>query len=401
MKNAHYSATVKAAAEDPKGAQWLNTFTVHKTRVNAAAVLASFCANYARMTPTELIREAVADEERPRGERVNIPKQRVLGFYNWLRERGLRLSTCAVQTAIIRSFYAEHGFTLKLKARAIAKPDRPNRRLRLEPVQVKAMMDNARTPRDRAVIITLFQSGMDASTLLSMKRGQVDLSTEPPIRLDLYRSKAGQNYYTFIGRDALEAIKAYLADLKTRGIELQPGDPLWLQERGRKPLQTHNIQKMLKLVALRTGLIKVDDDHDFNIAGSHALRESFSYNLLNRGQMSEKYVDFLLGHTETGMDRAYFDINYETIRKEYAAREHLLSVSTAMGNGELQKKIDAMVNDRTADLSKSYQELQAISNVLLKKNIELEDQQKRQQEEIARIKEELRGILVDLKRLAG
>jgi hypothetical protein len=79
------------------------------------------------------------------------------------------------------------------------------------------------------------------------------------------------------------------------------------------------------------------------------------------------------------MDRAYKSVQFESLKKMYIERERLLDPYASMSNGELQKRIDKAVNDKTQDF-------QAISNVLLKKNLELEDQQKRQQEEIAKVK---------------
>lgn len=86
--------------------------------------------------------------------------------------------------------------------------------------QVKALVDHARTPRDRAIILTLFQSGMDVSTLCSLKYGDVaeGLSKEEhPLKLKPHRPKTGVEYYTFLGKDAVAALKAYISDMKAEG----------------------------------------------------------------------------------------------------------------------------------------------------------------------------------------
>jgi len=40
-------------------------------------------------------------------------------------------------------------------------------------MDVKKLVDHSRAPRDRAIILTMFQGGMDVSTLCSLKYGDV------------------------------------------------------------------------------------------------------------------------------------------------------------------------------------------------------------------------------------
>jgi hypothetical protein len=56
-----------------------------------------------------------------------------------------------------------------------------------------------------------------------------------PLKLDLYRPKTGTEYYSFLGKDACESIRAYLNTVKARNIQLAAGDPLFLRE-GNKAL---------------------------------------------------------------------------------------------------------------------------------------------------------------------
>jgi len=90
--------------------------------------------------------------------------------------------------------------------------------------------------RDRAVILAMLQSGMDASTLTDvfnlvgypqlLNSGVLnDVSkcqTACPIRIDLVRPKSDYRYYTFLDIDAVETIAEYL---KGRDLKVYPGNP--------------------------------------------------------------------------------------------------------------------------------------------------------------------------------
>jgi site-specific recombinase XerD len=110
--------------------------------------------------------------------------------------------------------------------------------MKVGPEQVKLLVDHARAPRDRAIILALFQGGMDVSTLCSLKYGDAAegiSKNELPLRLELYRPKTGTEYYTFLGEDAIGALKAYIADARARGIQFKNDSPLFMKEREEKP----------------------------------------------------------------------------------------------------------------------------------------------------------------------
>lgn len=124
--------------------------------------------------------------------------------------------------------------------------------------QVKVLVDHARTPRDRAIILTLFQGGMDVSTLCTLRFGDIAeglAKDEHPLKPELYRPKTGVEFYTFLGKDSVEALKAYLADINTRGKKFQHETSLFLKERGKEGLTTNLVQNMMRDVAIRAGFV--------------------------------------------------------------------------------------------------------------------------------------------------
>jgi len=145
-------------------------------------------AKYTGLTAEQLVDEALEDARRDPREKTDIVKQRFIGFYNWLvneapkrgpggrKTGGKGLSSKLAHTYVnaIRSFYDTFGVVVKLKGRsALPKPRVTNKRKRLTNMDVKRLLDHCRSPRDRAVILCMFQSGMDVSTLCSLKYGDV------------------------------------------------------------------------------------------------------------------------------------------------------------------------------------------------------------------------------------
>ena len=173
------------------------------------------------------------------------------------------------------------------------------------------------------------------------------------LKLELSRGKTGVEYYTFIGKDAVEALKAYLADMKARDIQLRNDKPLFLQERGKGCLKTHNVQSMMRHVAFKSSFIDEENNGKaFNPLGPHAIRESFGGIMTNSG-VPDTIVDFWLGHSIGEMAEAYKDPQYESLRQMYLEREHLLSISAKrLDEKELEDKVSAKVDERVMALQR-------------------------------------------------
>ena len=301
--------------------------------------------NFMGKTGKELVEEAWKDLQSSPLERTNIVKQRLAKFYNYLmnetfnqmsKRKGLCPKTSACYIAAIRSFYAFYDIPIKYsRSQAIPRPRVLNKRKRLTADDVKKLVNCANCPRDRAIILTLFQSGMDVSTLCSLTYGAIKEGLdkdEHPLKVDLYRQKAGVEYYSFIGDDGITAIKAYISYLRSRGIDLQYDSPLFLKESWKSKLvegvKYYHIQYLLRDLVVRANLVEAAELRvtHFNRAGPHALRESFSSILLNN-LVPDSIVDFLLGHSLGDMAEAYKKVDYMKILEIYTKIEPLLSIS--------------------------------------------------------------------------
>ena len=391
--------------QDPTLKRWLDSITRQSTRYNYKTAFRAY-ALFTGMTASSLIDEALADAKKDIRERQDTVLTRLVKFYNWLkteyprksRGRGQhevvgkgvsdKLAHCYVNS--IRSFYATYDVTVRLKGRhRLPKPRVQNKRMKVSAEQVKLLVGHARTPRDRAIILTMFQGGMDVSTLCSLKYGDVSeglAKGETPMKLDLYRPKTGTDYYTFLGKDAVESLKAYVADAKERGIQFKPDTPLFRKERGKQPLETNLVQNMLAVVARKTGLVdKENNGKSFNPLSPHALRESFGSIMINSG-VPDTIVDFWLGHEVGEMSEAYKSVQFESLKQMYAEREKLLSISPKQNLEELREKLKGEIDQQT-------KQLQSLVNGLATENIELKQRISRTEQKLAELEKAIKELL--------
>jgi integrase/recombinase XerD len=338
--------------------RWLDSCQKDDTRYSYATAFKLY-VEFTNLDARAMIEEAQADAGKDVFKKENIVQSRVLSFYKWLIEeaprtraggKGVRvevgkgyLPTSARNYAMaIRSFYAHYGFPIKLAGRSkIGKSKVTYRRKLLNSAQVKKLVDNARSPRDRAIILTLFQGGMDVSTLCALNYGDVAEGIEKnerPLKLNIFREKADVEYYSFLGLDAVEAIKIYLADMRSKDIIFDYSTPLFLKEKSTERIQTNNVQMFFKEIADRAGFTD-GSSNGYNLYGPHSLRESFSSILINKG-VPDAIVDFLLGHSLGQMGEAYKRGKFEDVQKMYLDNEVYLSMPGT--NGESKKNIEEM-----------------------------------------------------------
>lgn len=374
---------------EPALVRWLGTITRKGTKATYKSAFRAY-AKYSGLTATEMIDEAIEDSKRDVRERKDIVKTRLLNFYQWLVNeypvrargkgehgvvrKGVRSKTAHSWVNAIRSFYGTFEIFVKLKGRSSLPPARVvNKRLDLTTMDVKALVDHARNPRDRAIILTMFQSGMDVSTLCSMRYEDVSegLKTEErPLKLEPFREKARAEYYTFLGRDAINSIEAYLNDLESRGIRLKPKDPLFVKLTRRQGevqgLETHLVQKVLRESALRSGLIDEENNgHDQNPASPHALREAFGSIMVNKG-VPDSVVDFWLGHSIGEMAEAYKRQRFEDVKRMYVERERYISITAP--ESEVIEEVRRETERKTRQLRENFDNLYS-ENVELKKRL--------------------------------
>lgn len=394
--------------------RWMGSITRDSTKSTYKSGFRLYI-QYTGMTATQLIDEALEDAKKDPREKRDIVKQRLIGFYNWILEeapkkRGGRLGGKVVGKGLsskiahtyvnaVRSFYGTFDVYVKLKGRSRLPEARvTNKRMILTNMDVKRLIDHTRTPRDRAIILTMFQSGMDVSTLCDLKYEDVAeglTKDEYPLKLGLYRGKSGAEYYTFLGRDAISTIKAYLNDVKAKGLRMDSNSPLFLKQiysrKGKtpslEPMTTNLVQNMLKEVALKAGFIDEENNgRDFNPLNPHALRESFSSIMINTG-VPDTIVDFWLGHKIGEMAEAYKGVQHESLKQMYLEREKLISITMPKVDvEELKAKL-------RGEIEQQNRQLQTMVNNVVSENIDLKSRISRTEQKLAELEKAIHKIL--------
>ena len=354
--------------KDPSYQRWAGTIMRKSTLKSYKSSFKTYM-EFTKLTPSQLIDEALEDLKRDPREKQDVVIRRIIDFFHWLKNDyqkksrgkgeqkitgiGVSDKLAHARVGAVRSFYGTFGITVRMKGRqSLPRPRVTNKRMIVNAEQVKTLINHARTPRDRAIITVIFQGGMDVSTLCSLKYGDISeglAKNEHPLRLDLYRPKTGVEYYTFLGKDAVNALKAYISDMTSRGVKYSHNTPLFLKERGKEEGMTTNlVQNMMKIVAHNAGFI--DDKNNgkaFNPLGPHALRESFGSIMINSG-VPDTIVDFWLGHSIGEMGEAYKSVQAKSLRRMYEERKKLLNVSGFHVDAkEIEEKVKMQVQEES------------------------------------------------------
>jgi hypothetical protein len=121
---------------------------------------------------------------------------------------------------------------------------------------------------------------------------------------------------------------------------------------------------MMKDLAVRSGLVTEDNNgNGFNPLGTHSLRESFGSLMTNSG-VPDTIVDFWLAHEIGEMAEAYKSVQFESLRKMYLEREHLLSITPKTNVDEIREKL-------RGEIEQQNRQLQIMVNSLVTENMDL------------------------------
>ncbi|MGA2523844.1 MAG: site-specific integrase [Candidatus Bathyarchaeia archaeon] len=320
---------------------------------------------YTKMTPVQLIDEAEEDFKKS-GREKGAPQRKIIGFFEHLRteytptrngfsnskfngKKGVSVNLACTYSHAIQSFYSANNFPIKVKIqKAVSKKE--NQKLALRIPDVKRLLDSTTNFRDRAIILTLFQTGMSIQNLCTLRYGDVLEGlekNEEPLHLDLLREKTWQQYTTFMGKDSIDALKAYLDWRRRNGEVLKLDTPLFTKQFTKSNSKSMNIKAINPIIieenfqalAVKSGLVSKEklEAADINPARPHCLRSSF-VSILKLAGASNVAVEFLCGHAVSALDSAYSQFSLEELRNLYKKFEKHLSL-TGMVDTE---KIEAL-----------------------------------------------------------
>ncbi|MBN1342838.1 MAG: tyrosine recombinase XerC [Phycisphaerae bacterium] len=242
-----------------------------------------------------------------------VDTNKVREFLGYLAGLDYSKATVARKLATLRSFYkfcVKRGYKDANPVAPIRTPKQDKRLPKfLEVNQVKALLDapNDGTllgSRDRAMLETLYSTGIRVSELVGLNIDDVDFLGEAVI----VRGKGRKERVTPIGPTALTAIRKYIElrqrDSRSPGFDQQA---LFVNKHGQR-LSTRSVRRKLDKYLLQVGL-----DPDIS---PHTLRHTFATHMLNAGA-DLRSVQELLGHQSISTTQIYTHLTTNRLKEVY------------------------------------------------------------------------------------
>ncbi len=234
---------------------------------------------------------------------------RLRQFAAHLMSLKVRKSSIARKLSALRTFFSylnRQGFLAENPARLVATPRREKRLPAVLTVDdAQRLMETsaeraAAGLRDRAILETLYSTGMRASELVGMNHDDIDRQD----RLIRVRGKGRKERIVPVGAKALDAIAAYVQSKTRPGIDA----PAVFSGPTGKRLTVRTVQRILENHRKKLGLRQK--------ASPHTLRHSFATHLLEAGA-DLRSIQELLGHASLSTTQRYTHLNLDSLMDVY------------------------------------------------------------------------------------
>jgi site-specific recombinase XerD len=155
--------------------------------------------------------------------------------------------------------------------------------------EVKAILDATENLKHRALLMTIYASGLRVSEAANLKVTDID-SKNMQIFID--QGKGKKDRYTILSKSNLEVLRKYWKRYQPK-LYLFPG------KTAGSPVSVRTIQKVFEAAKDKAGIKKK--------ASVHTLRHSFATHLLDAGT-DICYIQKLLGHTDINTTTIYLHL---------------------------------------------------------------------------------------------
>ena len=175
--------------------------------------------------------------------------------------------------------------------------------------EVEALLDapdtqTAQGLRDRAMLETLYASGLRVSELVGLKTVQVSLDMGV-VRI---LGKGSKERLTPLGEEATDWIVRYRDEARPRLLGARKSDALFVTARG-AAMTRQAFWALIKRYAVRAGIPRS--------ISPHTLRHAFATHLINHGA-DLRVVQLLLGHADISTTQIYTHVARERLKALHA-----------------------------------------------------------------------------------
>lgn len=158
--------------------------------------------------------------------------------------------------------------------------------------------------RDRAMLETLYATGLRVTELVNLKVSEVSLQ-EGVVRVV---GKGSKTRLVPLGEEALDWITRYLEQSRPAILDGQMSDSLFVTQRG-GAMTRQSFWYLIKRYARLAGISK--------LMSPHVLRHAFATHLLNHGA-DLRVVQMLLGHADISTTQIYTHVARERLKQLHA-----------------------------------------------------------------------------------
>jgi integrase/recombinase XerD len=155
--------------------------------------------------------------------------------------------------------------------------------------------------RDKAMLETLYASGLRVSELVGLKTAQVSLDMQA-VRVT---GKGSKDRITPLGEQAIDWIERYQATARGELLKGKKSEALFITARG-GPMTRQAFWNLVKRYALIAGIKAA--------ISPHTLRHAFATHLINHGA-DLRVVQLLLGHADISTTQIYTHVAQERLKQ--------------------------------------------------------------------------------------
>ncbi len=221
-------------------------------------------------------------------------QQRLLplrAFFKWLSRENLILSNPASELELPRVHR-------RLPAHILSRED-------VERVMAQTAIHGELGVRDRAILETLYSTGIRRSELANLKLYDLDLKNGS---LLVRQGKGQKDRYVPLGKRAIEALRRYLEDLRPELVVEPDEGYVFLHEFG-EPFEKNRLSDLVKRYLLAAGIDKPGSCHLF--------RHAMATQMLENGA-DIRFIQAILGHAQLTTTEIYTHVTIAKLKEVHA-----------------------------------------------------------------------------------
>ena len=231
-------------------------------------------------------------------------------------ERNLAKTTVARKAASLRAFFRylqRQAVVTHSPAQELQTPKRPRplpKALAEELVAtLLAFPDPARPDgvRDRAILETLYATGLRASEVVALDTTDLALDTSGEGEIRVRHGKGGKERLALLGKPAVAALELYLGTARPALLQGKPTAALFLNRFGDR-LSDRAVRRLFDRACSSVSVA-----HKIT---PHTLRHSFATHLLDHGA-DLRVVQELLGHADLSTTQIYTHVSGTRLKEVY------------------------------------------------------------------------------------